>query len=330
MLPKTLVFSGGGTRCLVFLPALVELQKKNKLVHVEEAWGTSAGALIASLYLICRDAQKVNDLLFQTDLSKFRDIDVSNILTIHQSWGLDDGKSLSTMIETMLEEIGSTKTKTLSEVPGLHIVVSDLTLNKTIVLNSVTYPNIRIVDAIRASMSLPLFLRPYVEPGGNIWVDGALKHNFPWQLLPSDKARRTALGFAFKKQEAAAPKSLIQYVYSILNFNDKRDLEFDSNIIIFNRPDYPSWFVKFLPEDYTMVKEQGVKTITEWFNDSKPLQGTTGSSPLSEDHCNPSQVFLQHHTVGLSGSQTPFREQVQGSSPPQLLGKSPCYRRWSF
>jgi hypothetical protein len=328
--PKTLVFSGGGTRCLLFLPALLELQKKGLLTDVEECWGTSAGVLVAALYLLSKDAQKVYDIMFSTDFSKLRDIDITNLLTINQSWGMDDGKNLVQMMEQMLEQLGASKLITLRDIPGIHAVVSDLTQNKIVVLSAKTFPEVRLTDAIRASMSLPFFFRPYIHESGNIWVDGALRYNFPWPLVPNTK---TALGFAFKKPEYETPKSIAQYIHSIITFCEpaKKVYENPENIIFFKRPEYPSWFIKFTEEDYTMVKEQSVKTIDEWFlstGSAPPLKRS--ESPLqSADHCTPLQASPQRHTTGLSDTLTPSHEQVLGASLPQLPCTQPSYRRWS-
>jgi len=328
--PKTIVFAGGGTRCLLFLPAFIELQKKGMLVDVEECWGTSAGVLLAALYLLSKDAQKVYDIMFSTDFSKLRDINITNLLTIFQSWGLDDGKNLVQMIEQMFESLGVSKTITLQEVPGLYAVVSDLTTNKIVVLNAKNYPNERVVDAIRASMALPFFFRPYIHTSGSIWVDGALRYNFPWPLLPNTK---TALGFAFKKPEYESPKSIAQYIHSIITFCEphKKTYTNSENIIFFKRPEYPSWFIKFTEEDYTMVKEQSVKTIDEWFlsTGSAPPLRTSESPPPSFDHCTPAQASPQRHTTGLSDTLTLSHEPIQDASPPRLPCTQPSDRRWS-
>lgn len=328
--PKTLVFSGGGTRCLLFLPALLELQKKGILTDVEDCWGTSAGALISALYLLSKDAQKVYDIMFQTDFSKLRDIDITNLLTIYQSWGLDDGRNLVQMIEQIFESLSVSKTITLREVPGMNAVVSDLTTNKIVILNAKTYPDIRLTDAIRASMSLPFFFRPYIHTNGSIWVDGALQYNFAWPLIENTK---TAIGFAFKKPEHEAPKSIAQYIHSILTFCEpaKKTYTNSENIVFFKRPEYPSWFIKFTEEDYTMVKEQSVKTIDEWVLSTglvPPLR-TSESPPPSFGHCTPLQASPQRHTTGLSDTLTPSHELVLDASLPQLPCTPPSYRRWS-
>jgi patatin-like phospholipase/acyl hydrolase len=70
MLPRRLVFCGGGTRCLVFLQTLVELEAQNKLANVQEYWGTSAGALLASLLAITKSAKTTQRIMMDADYQK--------------------------------------------------------------------------------------------------------------------------------------------------------------------------------------------------------------------------------------------------------------------
>ena len=332
MLPKTLVFSGGGTRCLVFLPALIELQKRGHLSRVKDVWGTSAGALLGSLYALSHDAQKVYDAMYKADFTKFRDIDVTNIFNIMTTWGLDDGKSLVAMIEDLLEQVEpGSKNKTMSELPTMNIVVSDLTLRETIVVNAITFPTLRVVEAIRASMSLPFFLRPYITEQKHIWVDGALIHNFPWRLMPSQKARDEALGFAFIRKDYGGIQGLTQYIFAIMNFNERKHVEQVPNILWFPTPAYPSWYIKFNDEDYDMIETLSRKTLDAWLStyDLGRLPGTSEIPGQSADQNTPSLTSPASHTIGSSDTQTPCREPVQGSSPPQSLYRPLSYRRWS-
>jgi hypothetical protein len=332
MLPKTLVFSGGGTRCLVFLPALIELQKRGHLSRVKEIWGTSAGSLLGSLYALSYDAQKVYDAMYKADFTKFRDIDVTNIFNIMTTWGLDDGKSLVAMIEDLLEQVEpGSKTKTMSELPTMNIIVSDLTLRETVVVNATTFPKLRLVEAIRASMSFPFFLRPYITETKHIWIDGGLIHNFPWHLLPSDQARAEALGFAFLRKDDGAIQSLTQYIFAIINFNKRKHAYQLSNVILFPIPAYPLYYIKFNDEDYAMVENISMTTVTAWLStyDLGRLPGTSEIPGQSAGQNTPSPTSPASHTIGSLGNQTPCREPVQGSSPPQSLYRPLSYRRWS-
>jgi predicted acylesterase/phospholipase RssA len=277
MLPKRLVFAGGGTRCLVFLQSLVHLESHGVLRHVNEYWGTSAGSLIASLYALSKSASTLQRLMKSVDYTKFRDIDIGNLVNINSTWGLDDGKSLTTQIELLFEaiEVGA-KSKCMRDVEGLHIVVSDLNDRESLVLHAGNYPNLRIVEAVRASMSLPIFLKPYIyKENGHYWVDGGVRHNFPWDLLPNDASRDEALGFAFSKFGGTL-RTFNEYMFSMVHFDEPKKLkEFEKkwkhNILWHAIPPFPAWFANLRADDYALIDAIGHNVAEEWMRNDKTM-----------------------------------------------------------
>jgi predicted acylesterase/phospholipase RssA len=307
MFPKRIVFSGGGTRCLVYLQALVDIEKKGMLRDVNEYWGTSAGAMIASLYALTKSPQRVKDIMFSANYNKFRDIDISNLFGIQKTWGLDDGNSLVQEIERIFESIEpGSKNIQLSETPTLNIVISDITLRKTVVCNAESFPKLRLVDALRASMCLPIFFKPYTHPeSGNLWVDGAVKANFPWHCLPNDQARSEALGFTFEKSYMHnTPKTFFEYLFSMIHFDEPKKINYlktmwSNNIIWFKLPPFPSWFIRLQKEDYELVEKLGREGVEAWFDTMRRTQedavGTKEHSqyPLRISETLPSSGYPQ-------------------------------------
>jgi len=337
MLPKRLVFCGGGTRCLVYLQALVILEQKQKLIHVNEYWGTSAGALVAALLALSKSAVKTKSLMMEADYLKFRNFDIANLLAMTTTWGLDDGHALMAQLHSLVEAVdpGSSK-KTLADIPLLNIVVSDLTSHETIICNSNTYPTLPLVDALRASMSLPLFFKPYVhEPSGHLWVDGAVRANFPWSLLPSDAARNEALGFSFEKSWMGGPRTFSEYIFSMIHFDEPHKIKayksrFPKNILWFPTPPYPAWFCTLKPDDFSLVESMGTTTAEQWLtSDSlcppKTNEILTRSSPPGI----PVLISPLHCTTETSGTPTPSPAPFLDSSLPQLHYKQSSSRRWS-
>ena len=310
MFPRRLVFSGGGTRCLVFLQSLIELERRGRLAHVREFWGTSAGALLASLYALTRSAAPLKDVMFAANYLRFRDIDVSNIIGIQSSWGLDDGRSLVNELERVFDTVATgSRAKCMKDISGLNIIVSDLTEHRTIVCNSNTFPDLRVIDAIRASMSLPIYFRPYVNPvNGHIWVDGAIRQNFPWEMLPSDEARAEALGFNFDKSWIGGPKTFMEYIFSMIHFDEpKKNSElrerWGRNIIWYPSPPYPAWFVRLRAEDFTLIERIGREAFERYestLRDSELTLESSGTRPESVLHHMSSQDSPVVHTVGTS------------------------------
>jgi NTE family protein len=340
MKPSCLVFAGGGTRCLTFVQTLIDLEVAGNLKHVNEYWGTSAGALLATLLAMTKSAERVKELMFKTDYTQFRNVNLSNILSITTTWGIDDGRSLTAEIERMLEfiEPDSSK-KRLIDISGLNIVVSDLHSHETIVCNSKSYPDLAVVDAIRASMSLPILFTPYKHKNGHLWVDGAIKANFPWHLLPNDEARNNALGFAFEKSWHHGPKNFNEYLFSMIHFDEPKKVEqlktdWAHNILWFPSPPFPSWFVRFKEEDFILITNIGASVAADALSRWKLRQHsdlrTTQNQPYSEHRNIHSQVLRQDHKDELSEiPKYSFPLQHQDSSLPQSLGRTLSSRRWS-
>jgi predicted acylesterase/phospholipase RssA len=334
ILPKHLVFSGGGTRCLLFLPALRRLETRQQLTQVKYWWGTSAGALLASLMAITRSVEKVDTIMHQTEFARFRDVSLLNMVNFTDVWGLDDGHGMVTELERLLElaQPGASS-YTLADVSGVRIPVADLNLFETVVCSAESFPTLRLVDALRASMSLPMFYVPFRCPiNGHIWVDGGLRAAFPWMCL-NPKEQKRALGFAFDRPWASqGPASFMDYIMSMMHFDDpvqtQRLKQEKANILWFPSPPFPAWYVRLQKDDYELLEQMGTTTVEEWFRNS-PKTGE--SRPLSEVQHTPSPTGRSGRTDGMLG--------IPQSSCPPLLPGSPrdqssrtrtSFRRWSF
>lgn len=332
--PKRLVFSGGGTQCLVFLPTLLQLEKRNQLTHVKEWWGTSAGALLASLMSLTRSAERVNSIIRETDFTRFRDVNLMNLVEFKTSWGFDDGSSLNREVERVLEMAKSGGSKlTLSDLEGLHITVCDLNDHKTIICSAKTCPDLRLVDALRASMSLPFFYTPFRNPAnGNIWVDGGVDANFSWSFLTPEE-QKESLGFAFERSWMKGPKTLSEFIFSILHFGDPKKINllkqtWPRNIVWFQAPPFPAWYVRIQKDELALLDQLSSQGYQRW------LTACSAETAASLQKCEPPRIppseIRQACTDGLSDSPL-------SPCPPQPLCPSldsqpqipPAFRRWS-
>lgn len=337
-LPKRIVFAGGGTRCLVFMPALKQLEQQNRLNCVEEWWGTSAGALLATLMAITKSVDRVVEIMKSTDFQQFRDVNLMNMMQITSSWGFDDGHALTREVERMLESAKEGMgRKTLSEIDNVHIIVADLTKHKSIVCSAKNYPTLRIADAIRASMSVPMFYRPFRCPIDNgIWIDGGLKENFPWSLLPSDLARKESLGFAFERTWMGGPKTFSEYIFSMLHFDEPNRItkfkkSWKQNIIWFPSPPFPAWYVKLNEDDYKLLNQIGSIAFEEWISKERS-SGMLQNPPESEKSLHtPVSSCPEDHTDGMSDIQKyPSPSEPLYSHPRRHTPSQPPSRRWSL
>lgn len=343
--PKRLVFCGGGTRCIAFVEALVELEAVGVLQDVKEYWGTSAGAFVAILMAIGVSPARIKPIVESTDFREFRDMDITNILNIANTWGLDSGRSLIAVISRVIELLTpGSSAYTLKDVPSLHIVVSDVTNRKILVLNSATHPDLNIVQAVRASMGLPLFYCPYKHPeSGNLWIDGALRANFAWNLLPTDADRRESLGFCFSKtlpkdpltnNGLEGPHTFVEYMFSMVHFDEpakqtiwKRD--WPHNILWFPTPPFPAWYMKLVQEDFDLLWASGREVARAWISMKDFVSETVETHPL----CAPLKTLtLTHQASPTESSGIPLScpSQPGKSVVPQSPVLPQGFRRWSL
>ena len=345
-MPKHLVFAGGGPRCISFMAALEVLNKHKYLANVKHYWGNSAGALVATLMAFKIEPPKLRHIMDTLNFTRFRDIELTNIVSFGQNWGLDSGEALTKTLKELLEDVkpGSSH-YTMQEVPGLHITASDLTSTKPVVLDSDTFPTLKLVDALRASTSIPFFYIPFRNPINNhMLVDGAVACNFPWILLPSDKDRSEALGFDFKIVDySKAPESLSEYVPKILNFREScwgadRIKPTGPNIIKFNVRGFPAWHLALKKEDRDELFQIGHSTIEtwlesdgkKWFSTLRSERGTEQTIQMSAHPHIPAQgrpLDRKDGSSGIHGCSSP--QQPRGYSRDSLLPRPPVSRRWS-
>jgi NTE family protein len=337
MYPKHLVFCGGGTRCLVFVQTLIEMERRGYLKNVREYWGTSAGALLAALLSLTNNSESVKNIMWSANYTKFRNMDVANIIGIMSSWGLDNGDSLIGEIERLFEIIKpGGKHLLLKDISGLNIVVSDMTIHDTVVCNSNTFPDLRVVDAVRASMSLPVFFKPFICPiNGHCWVDGAIRAHFPWNELPTDDDRNNAVGFTFDKSWEGGPKTFTEYIYTMIHFDEPKKntalkTKWGNNIIWFPVPPFPAWFVNIRSDDFTLVENIGLMAFNKWFNAINAVAKKTETRPqYVPPHILVPNDSLNHTTEQLDNPklyQQLYQAPSQHQSPQTILTR----RRWSL
>jgi hypothetical protein len=263
-------------------------------------------------------------------------MDVTNILNIANTWGLDSGKSLMAVVSRVIEILTpGSSAYTLKDVPSLHIVVSDVTNRKILILNSSTHPDLNIVQAVRASMGLPLFYCPYKHlESGDLWIDGALRANFAWNLLPNDADRRESLGFCFSKTANKGPDTFVEYMFSMVHFDEpakqsvwKRD--WPHNILWFPTPPFPAWYMGLVQEDFDLLWASGGEVARNWLS----MKGS--ASETAETHPSfvpPSTPSLTHQVLPTESSEIPLSYPLHPgiSVVPQSPVLPQGFRRWSL
>ena len=164
-LNKTIVpiFAGGGTRLPAHLGVLKALELLN--LEFEDLVGVSGGSIIASFYAAGLPLNDIKRIALKTNYNQFREFSLLNLI---RHGGLSSGN----VFERWLDEHLQGKTFTQLD-KKLHVVATDVTNGKPVVFNAELTPDMKVSQAVRFSMSIPLVFS-FKTFGKHIMVDGSI------------------------------------------------------------------------------------------------------------------------------------------------------------
>lgn len=157
----SLVLGSGGARGLAHIGVIRELESNG--FEIGAISGCSMGALVGGIYA----AGKLDE--FEQWISAITRVDIVTLLDL--SWGKSGLVKGDKIIDTLVELVGD---KTIEELPiPFTAIATDIESEKEIWINSG-----RLFDAIRASISLPLFFTP-VKYRQTHLIDGGVLNPVP-------------------------------------------------------------------------------------------------------------------------------------------------------
>jgi predicted acylesterase/phospholipase RssA len=87
-IPRSIVLSGGGTRCISFVGGLLYLKQTGVLEAVKKWYCCSAGALIAVLFSLNMPEKDILEFVHEFDFTKSRDFNAEDILSMEKHLAL--------------------------------------------------------------------------------------------------------------------------------------------------------------------------------------------------------------------------------------------------
>lgn len=177
---KNIVLSGCGIRGFTYLGVFKALEELNLTQNIEKVYGTSAGAIMGSLFVIGYKSEELFDFLKKTEFKKLKNPKLTNIIDKH---GLDDGKNFLGILIELYKKKGFNKNLTFEELykkTGKDLIITGTNLNKVSIeyFSRENTPNMKILNAVRISMSIPGYFTP-ISIKNETYVDGGLIDNFP-------------------------------------------------------------------------------------------------------------------------------------------------------
>ncbi len=207
---ENLIFEGAGIRGIAYGGVIQVLEDNGKMEGIKKCGGTSAGAITALMISIGYKSWEINEIIAGTRFEKFNDgeyLFVGGMTRLKNRFGWYKGDEFSEWLGKIIERKTGNADIRFNELAekgykDLYITATCLNKQRLLVFSPETYPAMKIKDAVRISMSIPLYFEAvFIDRDGNVFeeqnqegdldivVDGGIIGNFPIFLFDS-----TALG----------------------------------------------------------------------------------------------------------------------------------------
>ncbi|HEX8546490.1 MAG TPA: patatin-like phospholipase family protein [Cytophagaceae bacterium] len=210
---ENLIFEGGGIRGLAYPSALAELEKNHFLDSVKRVAGTSAGAIVATLYAVGYSPNEMVEIIENLRVKSFADggfMFFGGTYRVINNFGWYKSDKLNSWISYLIQAKTGKGNITFSELAALskektifkelYLTGTDLNNQKAVIFGQDTYPNMEVRLAVRISVSIPFFFQaPIIDQKGKLCVtkeekekgtvftDGGIIANFPLKIFDNEK-----------------------------------------------------------------------------------------------------------------------------------------------
>lgn len=279
---KNLVLSGGSMKGLAYIGMIKCIEEYKLVDNIENYIGTSIGACVCFCLLIGYKYEELYDVFINLDINKARNIQIDNILNFGNTYGLDNGEKIVKILKILLKkklQVSSINFSELYEKTKKNITIVGSCLNTTSIeyFNLKNTPHMDIIDALRISISIPLFFTPVVY-NNKYYVDGALTNNYPIELCINNNKETLGVVLTSKTYNYTEINSIDNYLISIINTNfvhiDKEkikkyyditiDLEIECNSFDFSLS--PEIKINIINQGYLITKSQIKKKFNYLLN----------------------------------------------------------------
>ncbi|MBC7774651.1 MAG: patatin-like phospholipase family protein [Phycisphaerae bacterium] len=181
-----LVFEGGGVKGIAYAGVLQVFEQKGVLQNVDGVAGTSAGAITACLLSLRYSAADIKTLIGQVDFGSFADHE--NLLHKYHYYGMHPGDTFLDWLKQCIKNKGLSEDATFQDFHNAHcldlkVYSCDINARQLQEFSLQETPTVIVAEAVRASMSIPLYFNAWQFPSGNpnnhLFVDGGMVYNYP-------------------------------------------------------------------------------------------------------------------------------------------------------
>ena len=175
---KNLIVGGAGINGSYYLGALWNLEEKGYLTEINTYVGSSVGSVISLLMIIGYSPKIIQEVVVKLDLRGiFENINSDDVLNFIDSFGICDPRILMKIIFTFLKKANVESNVTFQQLfkqykKKLFVTGTCLNTHSIHLFSVESHPNMKVLDAIRISISIPFVFSP-VKFENSLYIDGA-------------------------------------------------------------------------------------------------------------------------------------------------------------
>jgi NTE family protein len=196
---RNLVFEGGGVKGMAYLGAMQVLQEKGILAGITRVGGTSVGAINAALVALGYTNAEQRDILWKLNFKNFMDGTwgiLPNLSRVIRGYGWYKGNCFREWMAELIARKLNNPQATFKDLrdkgkPDLFVYGTNLCTGFGEVFSVERTPEMKIADAVRISMSIPIFFAAVRNAGKEVYVDGGCLNNYPIKLFDREKYIRS-------------------------------------------------------------------------------------------------------------------------------------------
>jgi len=213
---KHLVFEGAGIRGIAYCGVVQEMEAKKMMAAIEKVGGTSSGAIVALTIALGYSGKEIEHIISQTNFKKLNDgkyFFIGGIHRMNKYYGWYRGKRVEQWLEKIIKEKTGDENISFEQMhqqgfKDLYITGTCLNKMKPVIFSYETYPKMKVKDALRISISIPLYFEPvYMDSAGNVFnrpkqkqgldmmMDGGFLENFPIHIFDNPGPDPHTIGF---------------------------------------------------------------------------------------------------------------------------------------
>ena len=270
-----LVLSGGGLRGCVYIGILKYLEEKNIIQKIDCIGGTSIGALVGVLVTMSYTSIELEHTIRDFEYTQYNSVNLCHLF-VH--FGIDTFEKIMEFIVALFTRKNYPPYITFADLytkTNKHLIINAVCLNthENTIFDYQLTPNMPVITAMRASMTLP-FIFGSVKYNGLTYVDGGLLNNFLIDLPIFKNNPDTVLGINLHNSLGFSVReiqTLDQYVINLFSclYDAYIKLSINtlkySHIISIIAPKFNTYDFTLTNDDKQFLVDLGYRKVSEHF-----------------------------------------------------------------